>query len=275
MRDANSSVKMPSALVAAWAQFQTLLMSGKVWMLLAACCGSVLLLESSRIHNTGLLKGYLPQDYPGGVFPVPTDPPVLERLIAFLMVIGAAWALLVWREESWGRREYHSSLPVNRAAHDLWRVAAGAVVLIACAALCIPVSALVEAIMPSYGAEFVHASESASVVESAMYYLNVVLPSLLTYLAVSIFPLLFRRPVEWLVALAAGMGLFSAVAQLSHRPNVLAFLMFGEFSVGRVMAGGMHTSSTWSSAALPWLGLVGLWFAAICGLLILATRRRG
>jgi hypothetical protein len=50
------------------------------------------------------------------------------------VLAGGLWALGVWRGEPPMRRSYHWSLPVSRTAHDLARVAAGAIQLVcACA----------------------------------------------------------------------------------------------------------------------------------------------
>ncbi len=65
-------------------------------------------------------------------------PEALRTMIAALLglLAGTIWAVIVWLGEGPARRTYHWSLPVYRPAHDLARVAVGAVYLLfVCAAL--------------------------------------------------------------------------------------------------------------------------------------------
>ncbi|MFQ6045509.1 MAG: hypothetical protein ACE5PT_03990 [Gemmatimonadales bacterium] len=60
-------------------------------------------------------------------------PPEVPRIVitANLALVGAvAWPIMVWLGEGPSRRSYHWSLPVPRPAHDLARVALGAVYLL-------------------------------------------------------------------------------------------------------------------------------------------------
>jgi hypothetical protein len=73
---------------------------------------------------------------------ITTDTPLLEALRSsgefvpifmepiFLFIVplaGFTWATVVWKAHPFGKRDYTWSLPVDRPAHDLWRVAAGAI----------------------------------------------------------------------------------------------------------------------------------------------------
>ncbi|HUF49258.1 MAG TPA: hypothetical protein VMN60_00400 [Longimicrobiales bacterium] len=62
---------------------------------------------------------------PGGGDPTVA---VAGALVGFT---GAFWPMIVWYGETPGRRTYHWSLPVARTGHDLMRVAAGAIYLVA------------------------------------------------------------------------------------------------------------------------------------------------
>jgi hypothetical protein len=55
--------------------------------------------------------------------------PVLrETTVVFLCILGAIlWTGPVWAGLGFGKRDYLLSLPVSRPAHELWRVAAGAI----------------------------------------------------------------------------------------------------------------------------------------------------
>jgi len=49
---------------------------------------------------------------------------------ALALIAGAVWPTILWYGETPSRRVYHWSLPVPRAAHDLMRVAVGAIYLV-------------------------------------------------------------------------------------------------------------------------------------------------
>ncbi len=71
-----------------------------------------------------------------GLSDVPREVPRILITAMLALLGGAIWAVMVWDGENPDRRSYHWSLPVPRPAHDLARVAVGAVYLLGvCAVL--------------------------------------------------------------------------------------------------------------------------------------------
>lgn len=74
---------------------------------------------------------------------VPPQIPLLMIAAVFALPVGVIWAATVWKGETPSRRTYHWSLPVARPAHDLARVAVGALYLLAAYAVLAGAGALV------------------------------------------------------------------------------------------------------------------------------------
>lgn len=110
-----------------------------------------------------------------------------------LLIVSVVWPLLVWRGEAPAQRTYHRTMPVNGIAHDLLKVAAGAVWLMLGIALILLVY-LVTALLRDGAILLFELTPVA--------YLNFFTGPLLIYLLVSIIPILSNKPIEWIIGLA-------------------------------------------------------------------------
>lgn len=192
-------------------------------------------------------------------------PPVPSNLwlVIVLLPITGLWVTLVWSGEGPSQRGYHWSLPVPRAAHDLARVVAGAVYLVAlCAVL-----AAVAGVLAASGGYF-----NAFAAIDAEAWANFFLAPLVVYLLVS--PLVLWRDyavVRWLMGALFALGVLTPLAETQH-VHVLSdawkFLFFSpDVGLGLIANGTLQAlavaigdadlgpSQSWVAAVALWLGI--------------------
>jgi hypothetical protein len=150
---------------------------------LAVLPGSLLLVElfAWRLRS-------LEPDGPLSNGGVPTS--IFASLLPLLIATAVLWPLVVWRDETPAKRQYHWSMPVDVSAHDALRVAAGAVWLM--------IALGVFYLMGSVSAAAHGTSDMLRLLGPALP-LSFVLVPVLVYLLVSALPLGTNRPLEWLI----------------------------------------------------------------------------
>jgi hypothetical protein len=180
----------------------------------------------------------------------------------FLIVLltGAAWPLVVWRDEAPAQRAYHWSMPVNMALHDLVRVAGGALLL--CGAIAAFVAGAVAAAALRGAA--------AGAVPSMPLVLAYATAPLTVYLLVSALAVALNRPMEWLLLLYFGSVLLAfvgAALNISVVADVGHFVVSGPAGLGTALTGGMQVAAAgsavdggltlgrWSLTVTLWLGV--------------------
>jgi hypothetical protein len=223
---------------------------GRTFPVMVALLGGVSIV-SLRIDQLRLPEGWLP--------------------LPALLIASVAWAPLVWRGQGPTQRQYHRTLPVHHLLHDLLKVAAGGIWLMA---------ALAVVLMPILVAAALR--EPAFLTGPApLVWLNFFTGPLLVYLFVSCVPLLTHRPLEWMLGISAGIvGLLSLAAEYRFEAiqAIVSGLFTGGLSLGRALMGG-YLSQPWEAhlglgpalvepANAAWLIVTALWLmlalAAVC-----------
>ena len=272
--------------VVARRQLALLWESGRVWLLLAACVAPMAFVEAASVQAR---MGHAPDRAMRPAYP-------LLDVMTFLAIAALVWPLLVWREETWGKREYHWSLPVQRSAHDLWRVAAGAAWLIVATAACAALGVTFEHLhgsAPIYTPDGSHAHFHPG----ALFWASFFVGPLIVYGLASILPLAVRKPLEWTAALFGFYLLLAGIATtlrwdwLDQLGNALSLFVEHTFGLRTALAGGAWTewlqflsalevqridfgpfsrfrTPTWLVSAALWLGL------SIAGVVLATLRRR-
>jgi uncharacterized membrane protein YhdT len=175
---------------------------------------------------------------------------------------GFLWPFRVWRDEPPSRRGYHRAMPVERRRHDLLRVAAGAVWLLAVSALLL-VAALATALLSG------HAGGLGALPATA--WLAAFTAPLLVYLLVSIASVRCEHPAAWV---------WGTLALLAPLWSLLSLVGLGAAAVVVTGRLGLHLAlggdgpnlallsppafTRWVAATLLWLALAaaGVWAAA-------------
>jgi hypothetical protein len=198
--------------------------------------------------------------------------------------VGAVWGACVWWDEGPAKRNQHWRMPVDVTRHDLARVTAGALWLIAAILPLLAISILVSVVGK-------HGSFSSVANVSPTYWISVFVAGLIGYLILAAIATATARVVELVVV---GALLFRLViALLVSMPQSLRVVQFRHYLVtvpidgkyGLMSAlGGMGIwgnaylrgspapwwSPTWLQSALLWTALAALLLAAAC----LWNRRR-
>ncbi len=203
---------------------------------------------------------------------MPEVPGLLAVLFGFSVLLYSTifWAVAVWSGEGPSRRDYHGSLPVPRPAHDLARLAAGVVWLLAGTAMML--LALAVGLLASGRA-------SALAVPTWQGWLDFFLGPLILYLLVSLASLTNERPGRTvLLAFLVLYGSLPVLAWIGAEPDRLFVHAFitGELSFGKAVAGAViYDLGIPDDKALGsgWPALAACWLAAAVALVLLAVRR--
>ena len=215
--------------------------------------------------------------------------PTTVFAIPFLMLIPVLWALLVWRGEGRDDRGPHWSMPVGRALHDGWRVAAGAAWLMAAVGL-FALTGIGIALLDGPAALFRY---------GATGWVNLFTTPLLIYLAVSVVMVLAARPINWLIGIALGFGALAVFLSRFDWTPIHGFLEWavesrfgfqaasvGGFEIAKAALEPRRIQVMFDSIAevsygiqdIPsmtqWVVATGLWLGLAAGAVVLATRRR-
>lgn len=202
---------------------------------------------------------------------VPDGKPLHYEIYYMLAGYGAVAAALLWASEPPANRRYHWAMPVARETHDLLRVIAGAVWLIAAIAVFAAAAFITE------GA----AVRDEWLRDAPLYWLGMFLVVVLIYLLSSIAALLVAKPLLWLTVAAAAILLSFSDLVASFAPIItdISSALFSPgapASLGSAITGG-YRIAPWSNAPIEpreWLIAVGVWYAfALCAI-ALAVRRR-
>jgi hypothetical protein len=184
----------------------------------------------------------------------------------FAVVLGSVWPLIVWHAETPGRRLYHWSLPVTRAAHDLMRVATGALYLVVICAVFGATAAISDGTLAGFTARGPQAWSSFFLVPLILYF--VVTPlALWSEYAIT----------RWTLGSSVAFAVVAVVLELqgvSQPVELIAWaLADGRWSFTFALTDGIeamdpsHTASAarWAIAAALWLGFGIAWtiFTAI------------
>jgi hypothetical protein len=196
---------------------------------------------------------------------------LFAEMLPLLIVLGALWPTVVWRDEGPARRFAHWSMPVDVSAHDLLRVLAGALWLAA---------AIVAAYAAALAFAALHGTTSALVGAGALHFIGFLLAPLLTYVLVSILAVAVNRPLEWLMALYAAMVVLilltvSGGVQVVER---LFYHVLGPrpWGLWHAVYSGPESAVGDSAAAGAWLASWGVWMLiGAAGVLQATLWRRG
>jgi hypothetical protein len=181
-------------------------------------------------------------------------------------VWGLFWPFRVWREETPSRRGYHWAMPVDRRAHDLARVAAGAAWLLAIALLLVGAAVAAAALSG-------HATHFATLAPAA--WLAPFTASLILYLLASIAAVRAKRPAAWVWGSLGAFGFAWTLAEALRLAPVTALLRAlagGRLGLAAAFGAGLPEAvlaepvslGRWALATLLWLavGAAGVWAAA-------------
>lgn len=196
--------------------------------------------------------------------------PFVLTIGIFLLPVAAIWAILVWSGEGPRERGYHWSMPVPRAAHELARVAAGALYLVAMYA----VFAVADAIMAGVDGHY-NAFEAIEAQAWASYFIA----PLVVYALVM--PLVLWRDytiVRWVLGALFVLGVLTPLAELRHIHTLSnawrAVFFTTDVGLGHIVNGVANAMSAavgnpdvnrlgpWHIAAAVWLS-IGLLVTAI------------
>ncbi len=245
----NVELRAPVGIRTSFVQQLRLLGWGGRWAYLVL--GLVFLLVSCRMVRADALLG--------------------QPLVAVTAMVGlplpALWALLVWQGELPHRRSYHWSLPVWRPGHDLARIAAGAVWLLAahlalaaCGAIVAAASgdwALFASIGPAWATFFT--------------------APLVLYLVVS--PLALWSDSPWLrrvLVAVVGLGFLAVVLELDwYQRAAGAVFGYGDgWGLGTALFGGFLRRAELETGPPGELGALALWLGiGLVATVIAATWR--
>lgn len=199
--------------------------------------------------------------WPGGAPDRLTLAHAMGRSYGALELVAVFWAAMVtWRGEGPEERFHHWSQPVGRRRHQLLRIAAGAVWLLAAvvagAAAGWLAGAVVQGGMGPGGAAPLAATVGGL---------------LLLYLLGSVPALLSEHPVVWIVGVYAGTGFLVTLASARGWPlagTVRSLLLTGDWSLSSATnAPGLLVGGT--SGGQPWAAL-GLWLC-VAGAAVVLT----
>lgn len=196
------------------------------------------------------------------------DAILFTQVTPLIMAIGGAWGIIVWRDDPPKHRRYHWSLPVDMTHHDLARVLAGALWLLAAIAVYFAVGSML-ALADGTAAELRHGAGF-----TALHY---ALAPLLAYMLMSGFGVASNRPFEWALGLFFGLQLFVALAMVLDRHSLIvrffeSAVFTGSWGLGAALSGwgpGSSSEGGGVPAVLLWLA-IGTVLVALA-----AVRRRG
>jgi hypothetical protein len=289
---------VPHWTVPARRQHALLLESGRVRLLFLASIALPLLVRFAVEERN---SGYIARLVQRGALALPDGsgvifdgraffvPPVILSAAPWFLLVPVLWALLVWRGEGRDRRGPHWSMPVAHAAHDGWRVAAGAVWLIAATAL-FGLTGLGIALLDGPAGLFRYGASA---------WVNLFTLPLLIYLALSVVTVLASRPLNWLIGIAVGLGAFLLLLERSRWTafaELLEPVVSGTLGLETATTGGFRIAEaalyseaaqvlgnriseiSYGFRAVPgtgeWLVATVLWLGLAAGVVVLAARRR-
>lgn len=205
-----------------------------------------------------------------GLSDVPHEVPRILITAELALLGGVTWAVMVWHGEGPDRRSYHWSLPVPRPAHDLARVALGAVYLLGvCAVLA--------------GAGAIAASVNGTLDRFAAIgpeaWANFFVAPLIVYLLVSPVALWSDYPItRWVAAIIFGVGLLAVILSWQGLPllgeGMNKIFEAEHWGLAAALFAGIQREVS-ASMELPalvdlWWTAAVLWFVLALGLTLFA-----
>lgn len=189
---------------------------------------------------------------------------IQAMVLGFGFIMGGAWGLGVWSGQAPVERLYHRMLPVGRCRHDLLRVLAGLLWLLAMLAVFYAM-ALGAGRWPPWPAI------------PLGYWVNLVTAPLTAYLVVAAFAVAVNRPGLWFVltlGTAVGVLRLSEWLEWGRVTGLLEFLLAGRYGVGEAIAGSLRYVPVTAGATPParWLYVALAWLALSVAGVILASR---
>jgi hypothetical protein len=245
---------------------------------------SALLLQSRRVAfilvgTTAvlLLCEMVSQAFERNGIPSGGAPIAVVMMNSWLWLIGMAWAVAVWREENPARRAFHSSLPVDRAWHDVARVVVGGFWLCVAIAVALGLGALIAL----QRGQWDRLAEVPGWVAASAFIAPLLLYTLASAAAVAL-----NRPAEWilggpivLIALMFGAEWLGVQVVIEGMEQ----LFIGRYGLAAVLMAGDQTAQVVTSSMVPsahaasggvWLAGAALWAAVSAGVLAFAASRR-
>lgn len=196
-------------------------------------------------------------------FPLDEGKSALAGTFVGMLVFALFWPFRVWRGEAPSRRDYHWAMPVSHRDHDLARVAAGAVGLLA-----------VAAVLYAAGAVTALAAGHAGLLElSAWAWVGLLLGPLLPYALSSIFLVRCEHPAGWLwgvLVLLLALWLLDAGREVAG----VSTLVSGRFGLGWAAGGAVFGEWMARPAGGLWLATWAAWLALFTGGVLLAASTR-
>ncbi|MEX1184132.1 MAG: hypothetical protein WEF86_12950 [Gemmatimonadota bacterium] len=194
------------------------------------------------------------------------------HLVPIVGFASGAWGLLIWRDEGPAKRAHQWSLPVDRPAHDLARVMAGAVWLLAMLGPFLSMTILMGLLSPD-----------ADAVRNGLPLLlpHYLLSSLTIFLLVAVLSTALNRPAEWLIMGFLALMILSitaALADLRIAERTVRLVMDSPYSIGTALRTGAAGASVrmnrpeyadlsfyyseWLPVAVAWLAIAIIAVAA-------------
>lgn len=211
-----------------------------IWVLAAAVLTPLAVTVRNRVEmgRANLAFPSFGARYPEGHFPALEASgeaiPIFAQILPYFGIGAIVWALLVWSEEKWGGRDYMWSLPVDRPAHDLWRLVAGAGWLFTVVALVTAIGIVLSLL----------AREPVLLDSGWTLWLSFLTVPLLVYLVISIPAIASRAPLLWIV------GVATAIPFLAGALYASGFYDVEELLVHLIMGGRFYENVFAPYAAL-------------------------
>ena len=215
----------PRWTVPALRQNALLLRSGRVTLLLLSMAALLLVAEAQLLLRLRRLQAaeatlFHPE-------------PAMVEGFGLLMLLGLGWALVVWWNEGKVRHPYHASMPVDRAGHDLWRVASGILWLMAGTVVFCLLGAWLATIDGTGNLLDYH----------PVIWLNAFTLPVLTYLAGCAIAMRTNRPVLWFALLvaagAAAVGLNETPGlEIPGATHLSEFIIESKYGLHAAISGG-------------------------------------
>lgn len=191
---------------------------------------------------------------------------LLRTMWIIALLIAAIWPFSVWTDESPARRGYHYSLPAKRLTHDLARVVAGAIWILAVLAMVAAIAVLA----------FWFGGPPPPLELGVPIWGHFIGGTMILYLLTSSLCISAERPLWWLFGGWLAFAVAFALAN-NFMPSVGRFLealigASGDWGVFAAATAAVNRIAGGPEATLP-AGPLLLWLAVSVALLLLAASR--
>jgi hypothetical protein len=215
----------------------------------------LLMLPGALLATAAAAAYWMPGSFSGPDFE-------LIGMLPFVILMGGAWGILVWRDEPPSKRGYHRSLPVDVAAHHLARVAAGAVWLLPALLLYFAAGIFVTALRGDTG---------AVAAAGPTLWLGYLLAALILYGMMAALATAVERPLSWIVWGYVALAATAMLVAMAGTPDTFRWavpLINRPYGLGWAVGGGLEIARARVTAQTP---PAGAWFPVALGWLLVST----